>query len=301
MADAGRGAGCDDVAGHEGQPEGQLGYDAGHLKVHLLSGCILFHDAVDAGDEVHVGVVDLGSGHDPGAHRAVLVEALALEPLRAVLLGLHIAGGRVVDDGVTEHVIERVCFRNVATALPDDDGQFALPIDFRRYRGIEGDGTEGAVEGVDGLGEKDGVRGQLFVGLAEVFGFLEVRDVVPADGVDVAGESWKRWEQFDVGEGRTRVSARGRLATDIFERSGAGLDEREHGWAGRAGDLENVPVGFHDAHLGWATGLGAVGDKAQSLIGWDRDGGLGRYRLRRRVARDAFGGGQDRCSGRRES
>ena len=67
---------------------------------------------------------------------------------------LAIAGSNVIDDGVTEHVLERLLDRDVAPCLADHDAQFRLAIKFFGEPRIEHDRIVGADHTVGGLHEE---------------------------------------------------------------------------------------------------------------------------------------------------
>jgi hypothetical protein len=54
------------------------------------------------------------------------VQALPEEPLFVVLL--EVAGGDVVEDGVTPDMVERIGLADSAPALADDDAEFGFVI-----------------------------------------------------------------------------------------------------------------------------------------------------------------------------
>src|SRR5713226_505244 len=131
-ADAGRGAGGDDVAGLQRHEFGDVGHDLRTPEDHGRGRAGLAALAVDVEphrQRLHVG--DLVLGHEPGAERAEGVVRLALGPL-AQALDLKIALGDVVADGVAGDVVERVGLGDVFGAAADDDGDFAFPIELGR-------------------------------------------------------------------------------------------------------------------------------------------------------------------------
>ena len=160
------------------------------------------------------------------------VQAFALEPLAAVPGLLHVARGRVVDDRVAEHVVERLLLRDVLAAPADDDGQFALPVDLGGNLWVKRDRSEGRVDRVRALGEEHRVFRVLLgrgVGVAQPLTFLEVLGVVPAHRVHVARRVGDRGEQVGVLQGDDVLGPDVRSQVTCL-RSGRFLshDEREH-------------------------------------------------------------------------
>ena len=77
------------------------------------------------------------AGTIAGSERGEGVVALALEPVeleRIVPADIEIAGGDVVDDGVTGDVVERLRERDAASALADHRGELDLPVELRGFR-----------------------------------------------------------------------------------------------------------------------------------------------------------------------
>src|SRR5512141_170024 len=67
------------------------------------------------------------SREDRRANRRKRIEALRPRVLN--VLCLQIAGGDVVDARHSQHVVERLLFRNAVRALADDDAELGLMID----------------------------------------------------------------------------------------------------------------------------------------------------------------------------
>ena len=128
-ADAGGGAGRDDVAGqerhHAGNPtdEKRAGID------HERGAAGLAEIAVDAGFDDDVGGIELG--FDVRADGAEGVEAFGAGELDIGFL--EVARGDVVGAGVAENVGERVVVvTEMRAVFADDDGEFAFVFDTLR-------------------------------------------------------------------------------------------------------------------------------------------------------------------------
>src|SRR6476661_11182712 len=98
QADAGRGAGPDDVARQQGERMRDDGHQLAHAADHLAGAAVLAEFAVETALDLQVLGVQLGL--DPRAQRRGGVEALGPRPLQVRLL--DVPGGEVVAAGVAE-------------------------------------------------------------------------------------------------------------------------------------------------------------------------------------------------------
>ena len=103
-------------------------------------------------------VADFVGGDDPGSDRRTGVESL---PAAKLIPGettgpphLPIAGGYVVDNGISEHVVKRVSDRDVPARLADDHRQFRLAIKLLRQPFIVADIFTRADHAVRGFEKK---------------------------------------------------------------------------------------------------------------------------------------------------
>ena len=96
---------------------------------HVAGAIILFGYAVDA--QAHPQLLWVGylvGGDDPGAHRAIAVDALALE---ALLCRLWISRAETSFRTVfAEDVRKRIRLANIFTGIANDYGQLDFPVDF---------------------------------------------------------------------------------------------------------------------------------------------------------------------------
>jgi hypothetical protein len=152
----------DDVARQQGDAA-RAGLDqGGNVEDQVLGARVLAQVAVDPAAHPGVGAVEFVGRHDPRAHGAEGVEALAQVPL--LVAHLHVARGHIVDDGVAEDVRQRLGPADVATPVADDDGQLGLVVDLaghggpgKAHVGAGGDHALGHLGEDDGPGLRVGV------------------------------------------------------------------------------------------------------------------------------------------------
>jgi hypothetical protein len=173
-------------------------------KIKSLVLAILAQLAVDPAPDRQVSGIDLVGGHDPRPHRAEPVERLAEEPL--LVLGLKVAGGDVVRDGIAPHVPVRIRAFDAAAAGADDHRQFGFVVHVLGDPGVTWDGLVGRDHGARRLGENDrsiGHRGRsafcaaVVTALGELPGVL---GIIFADAQDVARRTGDRRAQGDLTE-----------------------------------------------------------------------------------------------------
>ena len=131
-ADAGRGAGGDDVAGQQRHELRDVGNALRHREDHGRGRPGLAALAVDVEPHrqlLHVG--DFVLGDEPRAERPKGVVRLALGPLPQPL-DLEIALGDVVADAIAGNMVERVGFGDIFGAGADDGGDLDFPVELGR-------------------------------------------------------------------------------------------------------------------------------------------------------------------------
>ena len=134
-ADAGGGAGGDDVAGVEREELAEVADEFLDAEDHRGGRAVLAALAVDFEPELQVlRVGDFVFGDEPGAERAEGVAAFAFGPLAAAVF-LEGAFGDVVEDAVAGDIVERVRLAYVLGRLADDDAELDFPVGLRRSRG----------------------------------------------------------------------------------------------------------------------------------------------------------------------
>ena len=197
--------------------------------VEVGDGRLLALLAIDPGGEhQRRRVRHLVRGQDRRAHRAEAVEPLAEDPLAVPLL--QVPRGDIVDDGVAEHVAERVRLADAAPALPDDDAELALVvepagrIELAEDRLAGGDDRGVRLAEHHGKGRHHVLRAAVEAGPRE---FLRVLVVVLADAEDVLRRARDR--RTKLGAGRLR-SAADRGAQPV-EHGGLGRRHVQHGLA----------------------------------------------------------------------
>jgi hypothetical protein len=172
-----RGAGCDNVAGLEGDAFGDELDEFGDAKDHFGGVGVLQGSAVDAcGDSEGVRIRDFVARGEMRTDRAEGVARFAADPL---LIGeLPSAGGDVVEGHVAEDVLERVGGTNRFPFAADDDGELSFVIDLWVGAGND-DGIIGAADAGGKFGEEDGSGRQ---GLGASFDGMVA--IIEADGDD---------------------------------------------------------------------------------------------------------------------
>ena len=112
--------------------------------------------------------VDGIRGHENGAQRHGVFDALALRPLPAGVDGLVVTFGEVVGGEVSADRLKGFLSAfEVGGLLADDDSQFDLPVELLRPR-RNTDRIIGAGDRVGGLEEDDGLFGRRIAGLGGV-------------------------------------------------------------------------------------------------------------------------------------
>ncbi len=178
-ADAGRGAGDDDVAGQQRHEAADVGHQFGAAEDHVGGRAVLHAGAVQIQPEMQVlRIGDLVGGDQPRSERAEAVAALALVPLRAAF-ELVFALGDVVGDAVAGDVLERALDGNVPRDRTDDDRQFDFPVGLERARRQQ-DRVARTADAGGGLHEEDRFARDRHAG------FPGVVAVVEADADDLA-------------------------------------------------------------------------------------------------------------------
>ena len=148
----------------------------------------MFFNTVDAANNAHIVQRNARFGNDPGAHRAVSVQALAFKPLAAMAFLLDLTHGGVIECAVAKNKIHRHVFCDIAPPFANDDRQFRFPIGSVGVSGFKRDGSQGMVHRVHPLGEKYrvlGVTAHRLVGTS-ILPLFEMVQIVPADTVDIA-------------------------------------------------------------------------------------------------------------------
>ncbi len=171
-ADAGGGAGGDDVARVKGEELAQVADELADAKDHFAGVAVLATLAIDLepdGQVLRVG--DFVFGDEPGSDWAERVAAFSFGPLAAAVF-LERAFGNIVGDAVAGDVVEGIGLGNVLGRLADDDAEFGLPIGlFRTAR--EADVVVGADDGAGSFHEQDGLFGQSGPGFRGMVGIVE--------------------------------------------------------------------------------------------------------------------------------
>src|SRR4029078_12421559 len=123
------------------------GHELGDREDHVARRAALPGFAVDG--KAHrqcLRIGDLVPRREIRTERRECIRALALEALTATI-ELEVALGEVDADAISEHVIERLAFRDVDARLADDDSQFDFPVDapgLARHDEIVGRGAQRA-------------------------------------------------------------------------------------------------------------------------------------------------------------
>ena len=154
-----RHAGGDNVARLQGHTQGEFGDNPRNLEVEVLRIGILLGDPVDAAHDAPVVRIQLICGDDPRAEPTLPVQNLSLQVLSAVS-PLQIAGGDVIQDGVSEDMAEGVPLWDVLAPRADDNGDFGFPVHLLRHGRVHGDGIVRSDNGGRRLGEEVRVGGK---------------------------------------------------------------------------------------------------------------------------------------------
>ena len=172
-ADAGRGAGADDVAGQERHVAAEMAHQVRDAEDHGPGRAVLEAPAVDVQPHGQVlRVRDLVPGDQPRADRGEGLRALAFDPLLARIAELVVALRDVVDDAVAGDVIQGVGLVDIGGASADHHAELDLPVALDRAARqpdliVRPDDRAGV------LHEHDRLRGDRRVGLARVIGVVE--------------------------------------------------------------------------------------------------------------------------------
>ena len=193
-ADAGGGAGEDDVARQQRQDGGELGDELGDVEDEVGGAGVLHLLAVDRAAEGEVvGVVQLVGCDEPGPDGAVAAAGLAEGELGA---GgeLEVPVADVLADGDAGDVRPGVGLGDAVGGAADDDDELDLPVD----------GVADDRDVVEWPGEAGGELGEHGRDLGwRHAGFLGVAAVVEADGEHLAGLRHRVAQLgFDEGTGR---------------------------------------------------------------------------------------------------
>lgn len=188
-ADAGRGAGGDDVAGFEGHELRQIMNEERHVEDHRASAAVLAWFVVDPEAKAEIGGIgNFVRCDEPGAEGIEGVARFSLGPL-ATAFELEGALGDVVGNAVASDA--RGGFGGggkVAGFAGDHDAEFDLPIGFFGTARDE-DVVVGADDGVGGFEEDDGLGGKGHAGFGGVVGVVETDADEFAGARDAAAEA----------------------------------------------------------------------------------------------------------------
>src|SRR5207248_10433667 len=149
----------DDRARQQGHAFGDPLDDGVDRVDHVPRVAVLLDLAVDPlaqAERLRVG--ELVGGDDPRSGRAGSVQALALEVLTAPA-ALDVAGGHVVEHGVSENELASVLPLDVGAGLADHYRELDLPVDLVTDRGIDRDVGVRLGQGGDRLRENRGRAG----------------------------------------------------------------------------------------------------------------------------------------------
>src|SRR5690625_4767745 len=146
-----RGSGGNDVTGEQLHALRQ-GLDEGRdIKDQVLGVGVLAQLAIDPALYVQILMVDFIGRHNDRAHGAKAVQGFAEEPL--LVLFLAIAGGDVIDDGVTKDVVHGLLLADAASGLADDNSQLGLIVHLLGGLLMCRDEGIGADDSIDCLGK----------------------------------------------------------------------------------------------------------------------------------------------------
>src|SRR5215813_7506589 len=210
VADAGRRAGEDDVAGLERHALRDIGDGLGDRKHHVV-GVVRLHDLpVEPGlDFQAFGARRQLVGRDhPRAETSGAVEILAHVPLRG--LALIFAHRTFVAAGISGNARICVCKRKVLRPLADDEDELGFVVE--RFGRLRPDDRLAVRHERGAAAHEDGRE---FRNVVALRAFLDVFEIVEAEADDLA----RRRHRQTVGQALERAAcARGRALGRVFER-----------------------------------------------------------------------------------
>ena len=163
-AHATRRARHDGRPGPQRRPSRQMRNDLLDGPNHVIGARLLPHLAIDLGavrELLRIGNPRRADDARPEGRKAIEGLCVSVLAARHAVGDLEVARRHVVAGRVAQHVVESGCFGDVLARLANDDRQLAFVVELRAGVGGDGNGVERPGEGVAGLGEDDGVGGDL--------------------------------------------------------------------------------------------------------------------------------------------
>src|SRR5579863_1676825 len=189
-ADARRGAGADDVAGHERHIPADVTHEVRHIEDHGLRVALLAALAVDIEPEGEtLRVPDFIARHEPRAYGTEAVAALSLDPL-APVLELKGSLGNIVDDYIAGYVSQRLVTRHRARHISDDHPELDLPVGLLRASRNH-DVIIRSDDGRSCLHEEHRLLREAHAGFGGMIGVVEADADHLADTADGGCDSWR--------------------------------------------------------------------------------------------------------------
>src|SRR5262245_30422066 len=298
MADAGRRAGEDDVAGLEREALGEIDQHLAHRKHHVV-GVVRLHDlAVEPAFDLQAlaGLGQLVGGDHPGPEAAGAIEVLAHVPLRR--LALEFAHRAFVGAGIAGDARGRIVHRQMFRGPADDQHQLGLVVE--RFGGAWPD-DRALVRHHRGQAAHEDRRE--FRDVVALRAFLDVLEIVEPEADDLAGPAHRqricetRERAMRRGgralgkvlDGRQVALGRGEQRAEVGRDLGVSRLQIEHLVARHDAEVQTRRgLKTHDFHLGSLSSVSSGFYAGGSPPPWcDAD-----LALRRRARQAGWGAGQ---------